>query len=277
MKRFACRYAIVQFLPYAETGEFANVGIVLLCPEQGYFGYRLQDTRHTKRITAFFERLDRTVYVRALKFFQEELARVKAILDNEIFPRADAEASRQLFTALTHAREAIVRIAPTRAILTADPAQEVDALFGRYVEHDFAIPEHRETVLERRIGELLRIWSVDKAFRPRRIGNDETRARFPFVLLDDGKPIKAIKPLFLAQDEPHKIFEHADFWIPKMRRLRARGLLPAATLISTEAPPDNDGKRFKAFAEVRDELLGLELQTAPASDENAIRHFALAH
>lgn len=276
MKRFACRYAIVQFLPYAETGEFANAGIVLLCPEQGYFGYRL-NTRHAQRITTFFKRLDRSVYVRALKFFEEELARVKAILDNEVFPRADAEASRQLFTALTHAREAIVRFAPTRAILTADPAQEVDALFGRYVEHDFATPEHRETVLEKRIGELLRTWSVGRSFRPRRIGNDETHARFPFVLFDDGKPVKAIKPLFLAQDEPHKIYEHADFWLPKMRRLGARGLLPMATLISTEAPPESDAKRFHAFEEVRDELLDLGLQTAPTSDENAIWRFALGH
>jgi len=30
MKKFACQYAIVRFLPYLETGEFANVGIVML-------------------------------------------------------------------------------------------------------------------------------------------------------------------------------------------------------------------------------------------------------
>jgi hypothetical protein len=276
MKRFACRYAIVQFLPYAETGEFANAGIVLLCPEQGYFGYRL-NTRHIKRITGFFERLDRTVYPRALKFFEEELARVKAILDNEIFPCADAEASRQLFTALTHPREAIVRFAPTRAILTADPAQEVDVLFGRYVEHDFATPEHQEVVLERRVNRLLRTLPLDRPFQAHTIASDEARARFPFVLFDDNNPIKVIKPLFLAQDEPHKIVEHADFWLSKIRRLQARGLLPAATLISTEEPPESDGKRFKVFAEIRDELLGSGLQTAPASDENAIQRFALAH
>jgi hypothetical protein len=277
MTLFACRYAIVQFLPYAETGEFANVGVVLLCPEQGYFDYRLQNTRHTKRITTFFDRLDRTVYTKSLKFFQEELVRVKTLLDTEIFARADADVSRQVFAALTHAREAIVRFSPVRAVMTANPAQEIATLFAHYVEHDFATPEHREYVLEKRIGELLHTWSVDKSFQRHRIGNDETRANFPFVLFEDDKPIKAIKPLFLAQDEPHKIFEHADFWLPKMRRLKNRGLLPAATLIPTEAPAEGDAKRFKVFSEVHNELLSLGLQTAPANDENAIRQFALTH
>ena len=277
MSLFACRYAVVQFLPYAETGEFANVGVALLCPERGFFGFRLQNARRTKRITSFFERLDRAVYVRAQGLFEQELARVKTLLDDEIFPRADAAAARQLFTALTHPREAIVRFAPVRAILTSAPENELETLFGRYVEHDFATPEHREEVLEKRIGQLLRDLPLAKPFQAHTIGNDETRARFPFVLMENDRPIKAIKPLFLAQDEPHKIFEHADFWLPKMRRLRSRGLLPDAMLISAEAPPEDDGRCFKAFAEIRDELAGMNLLTANASDTEAVRRFALSH
>lgn len=276
MSLFACRYAVVQFLPYAETGEFANVGVVLLCPDSGYFGFRLQSARRTKRITSFFERLDRVIYSRSLDTFQQELQRVARHLETETFPRADTEGARQLFTALTHPREAIVRFAPVRAIMTAAPEKEIDILFGRYVEHDFATPEHREEVLEKRIGQLLRGLPLDKPFLAHTLGNDETRARFPFVTMDGERAIKAIKPLFLAQDEPHKIFEHADFWLPKMHRLRARGLLPETTLISTEAPPEDDAKRFKAFTEVRAELIGLNLLTAAAQDEAAIRRFALA-
>lgn len=275
MSLFACRYAVVQFLPYAETGEFANVGIVLLCPDTGYFGFRLQSPRRTKRVTSFFDRLDRSVYVRALDVFQQELLRVKIQFDTEV-GGTNSETARQRFIALTHPREAIIRFAPTRAIMTASPEKEIDALFGRYVEHNFATPEHREEVLEKRIGQLLRSLPLARPFHAHTIGNDETRARFPFVVMDNERPLKAIKPLFLAQDEAHKIFEHADFWLPKMRRLRARGLLPETTLISTEAPPENDDKRFKAYTEVRAELNELELFTVAARDEEAIRRFALA-
>lgn len=276
MSLLACRYAVVQFLPYAETGEFANVGIVLLCPETGYFGFRLQNTRRAKRITGFFERLDRNIYVRALDVFQHELQRIAQHFDKTVSPGADADTARQLFAALTHPREAIVRFAPVRAIMTTAPEKELETLFSRYVEHDFSTPEHREEVLEKRIGQLLRGLPLAKPFQAHTVGNDETRARFPFVLMENDRPVKAIKPLFLAQDEPHKIFEHADFWLPKMRRLRARGLLPDATLISTEAPPEDDGKRFKAFVEVRDELAGLNLLTVAASNNVEIQRFALA-
>jgi hypothetical protein len=249
---------------------------VLLCPETGYFGFRLQNTRRAKRITGFFERLDRSIYVRALDVFQQELQRVAQHFDKTVLPGADADTARQLFSALTHPREAIVRFAPVRAIMTTAPEKELEALFGRYVEHDFATPEHREEVLEKRIGQLLRGLPLAKPFQAHTVGNDETHARFPFVLMENDRPVKAIKPLFLAQDEPHKIFEHADFWLPKMRRLRARGLLPDATLISTEAPPEDDGKRFKAFVEVRDELAGLNLLTVAASNDMEIQSFALA-
>lgn len=154
MSLFACCYAVVQFLPYAETGEFANVGIALLCPEKAYFGFRLQSPRRTRRITQFFERLDRAVYVRAIEAFQQELQRTSQFLNNEVFPAGNSEGARQAFGALTHPREAILRFAPQRALMSAAPEQELDKLFNNYVEHEFATAEHREAVLEKRIAHL---------------------------------------------------------------------------------------------------------------------------
>lgn len=276
MSLFACRYAVVQFLPYAETGEFANVGIALLCPETNFFGFRLQPARRTRRITSFFERLDRADYVRALRLFQQELIRVGSMLNQDVFPQGNAELARQAFTALTHPREAVVRFSPIRVVMTASPQQELDALFGRYVEHDFATREYHEEVLEKRIGNILRGLSLPLPFQPHIIGNDETRARFPFVQMENDRPVKAIKPLFLAHDEAHKIFEHADHWLPKMRRLRARQLLPDAVLISAEAPPEDAPLRYKAFVEIKAEMDTLGLICVPAGDKGMIQKFATA-
>lgn len=79
MKPLACRYAIVQFMPYAETGEFANVGVVLACPQTGYFDFKLQ-TRRYARVTAFFDELHRDVYVGAIKTMQSELERIQRMV-----------------------------------------------------------------------------------------------------------------------------------------------------------------------------------------------------
>lgn len=273
MSQLACRYAVVQFLPYPETGEFANVGVVLLCPEAGYFGYRLQ-TRRIGRITAFFEHVGRATYGRALRLLADELRRVGAWLEEEAFAQRDAEAARHAFDALLHPREAILRFGPRRALLAEVPDQALERLFGNYVEHDFATREHQEIHLEKRIGALLRTLPLERPFRPKTLGNEDIHARFPFVQTGDGVELKLIKPFFLAQDEPNRIYDHADPWLQKIRRMRARSLLPPRMLFTLDGPPEDDGKRFAAYREIRDEMVAMDLPVLAAKDEPGIAEFA---
>lgn len=37
MNKLAMRFTVVRFMPYIETREFANVGIILICPKTGFF------------------------------------------------------------------------------------------------------------------------------------------------------------------------------------------------------------------------------------------------
>ena len=55
MNKVACQYALLRFRPFVETGEFANVGVVLLAPEARFFGFRL--LKRYGRITQFFHQL----------------------------------------------------------------------------------------------------------------------------------------------------------------------------------------------------------------------------
>lgn len=271
--KLACRYAVVQFLPYPETGEFANVGVVLLCPEAGYFGYRLQ-TQRIGRITAFFEHVGRATYGRALRLLAEELQRVGAWLAEEAFARGDAEAARHAFGVLLHPREAILRFGPQRVVLADAPEQALERLFGNYVEHDFVTREYQEAHLEKRIGALLRTLPLERPFRPKTLGNEDIHARFPFVQTGDGVELKLIKPFFLAQDEPNKIYDHADPWLQKIKRMRARKLLPRRMLFTLDGPPEDDAKRFAAYLEIRDEMAAMALTTVAARDERGIADFA---
>ena len=85
MIRLACQYTIVRFLPYAETGEFANVGVVLACPATGYFDTRLLPTKNTRRITDFFDRLDKPIYRESLIYLGEEMERIREALSNRFW------------------------------------------------------------------------------------------------------------------------------------------------------------------------------------------------
>jgi DUF3037 family protein len=271
MDKLACRYATVRFLPYPETGEFANVGIVLACPAVGYFGFRLQRRRYG-RITQFFEHLDAKIYTQAICHFEQELARVKAAEGAD----RNADLLRAAFDALTHPREAILRFGERRAILARDPAQATDQLFARYVEHDFAQREHFELEMERRVQRLLREIPLRAPFRPDEIGNDEIHARFPLVQTIDGRPAKVIKPLNLTQDEPNRIYDHGDRWISKTARLRRAALLPSDVLFMLKAPPKLAEKRYRAFADIRQQLGGLGVVVADEAEQIRILEFAQA-
>ena len=56
--KYTCLYSIVRFAPFAETEEFANVGIVLSAPAIGRMEYKLA-RKNLKRVNHFFECLFR--------------------------------------------------------------------------------------------------------------------------------------------------------------------------------------------------------------------------
>lgn len=273
MRLVACRYAVVQFAPYRETGEFANAGVVLMCPETGYFDFKLQ-TRRTKRITDFFDELPRSYYVRAVKAMEDELRRVAGVVA-QAPATGRAEYLRQVFDSLVHPREALVRFSTPRAVMTADPASELERQFEHYVERGFATPEYVEKAMEKRIKHFLDTLPLTAPFAPHRVGDDAFYANFPLVQQQGDALIKIIKPFRLNQDEPVDIYEHGDAWLQKIKRLRNRNLLPDAVLFAVKAPPQTDTKRHAAFEEICSDLLKLEVQTVDEDAERKIADFAL--
>lgn len=274
MRKLACRYAIVQFLPYAETGEFANIGVVLVCPSTGYFGFELQTKRHA-RVTSFFDEISGKRYRAAVKALQGELGRLQRLV--AAAPEEQrAQHVRALFSHLVSPRETLMRFGGERAVMADDPAATLEKLFGHYVDRNFATPEYVETAIGRRLKTLLAHLQLPNPFRPENIGNDEVHASFPLVQREQGELSKAIKPFNLNQDEPNDIYAHGDVWVQKIKRLRQRQLLPPKVLFAVQTPAQEDQKRWHAFEEIRDELRDQEVQVSDHEADEQIIDFARA-
>jgi hypothetical protein len=136
MKKLACRYAVIQFMPHADTEEFVNIGIVVACPQTGFFGFRLE-ARKTKRVTDFFGELSPEIYTAAVLVMNGELHRIKGQLEHQQGEDV-ATRTRALFDSATHAREALVKFSAARAALAESPEQELDRLYKHYVDRTFA-------------------------------------------------------------------------------------------------------------------------------------------
>lgn len=269
MNKFACRYTIVRFMPYAETGEFANVGIVLVCPQTGYFGFKLQDRRYA-RITGFFGELEGRIYTEAIRGFGTELKRVQQALQG-----FDAASLRNAFEQLIHPREAVVRFSDSRALLVLDPAQSLQAQFARYVERDFVTTEYIEQKIENRLRALLKDIPLHTPFRAHRVGDDAYSAQFPFVQMEGGQPNRIIKPFNLAQPEVKQVYEHGDRWVQKLGRLQRRGTLPDEVLFAVKEPETAQCLQADACREISAALCDLGVQVVPAADEQRVMQFAL--
>lgn len=267
-----CFYSIVRFLPFAETQEFANVGIVLWAPRHNALIFRLQ-TRRYKRITDFFERVDGTTFRRIMREVQHELRRVSDQF-GKVGSHRGSEAVARLWEELLKPKSTQVVFGPERLVLADNPQERLQELFSRYVERDFVTREYAETTLKRQVAGWLQEANLAQRFQEARIGNEAYSATFPFVSRDGQASLRVIKPLALTQADATAITEHGGMWVLRLSKLREHRLQPEHLLF----PYDGDHREDSLLGQARrDVLLDLErlgAQTIPASERRVVLEFA---
>ena len=262
MNRTACTYAAVRFLPFRETGEFANVGVVLLAPAAGYFGHRCH-TSLGKRLHGFFPELERTVYKRSIVGMETLLNSISVQFDK-------GGASVDRFHELTRPREGLITFSPTGAIFAESPQQALNDLYERLVLRQFAkSPEYQEQVMRNRLAESLRVWDLQRFYRKLRIGDEKFHVNVPFGCEVEGRVTKVLRPLDLNREEPTDIYLHGDKWVNTLRRLAEFGTLPEHVVIPIQLP--TGGERLNAANSVIANLRNVGAQAISIEDQGELR------
>jgi len=277
MNKVACQYAIVRFAPFVETGEFANVGIIMIAPKQRYFGFELELKRYG-RITKFFDDVDSKLYRKTLYNLKDELDRVTCVFNEHGFDNRlkvnDIDFVNGLFKEIVRTRETIVRFGEIRTVLSEEPQKKLQELFSYYIERNFATKKYREALLESDIRKMLYNADVGDKFTRETIGDVNYHVAFPFVNLTNDVPNKVIKPLHLDHDEPTKIYDHGASWIYRINKLKGKFIDPNRVLFTLSGPQENQN-RLKAYSDVRQALEEAGVQVVPADDKDKIINFAL--
>ncbi len=279
MTRIACQYAIVRFMPYIETGEFANVGILLWAPKTRYLGFKLLRKKHA-RITQFFDELDRGLYLKTMANLEAELHRVQGMLKNQVSEFGDNDREygfhKGLFQELIRPRETIVRFSEQRVVLAENPDQTLVELYNHYVGRNFVTKEYQETILEKGVKKLLEQRNLARRYTKQRIEDQLYGVTFPFVEQDDGDATRVIKPLFLGQADSTAIIERGGRWKLKVEQLRKRHLLNGPVLFPVEGPDRTQTSdiRLEAFEETRANLAGDGIEVVLYTEQDRILDFA---
>lgn len=277
MKKLACLYALLRFRPFVETGEFANVGVVLLCPEGRFFGFKL--LKKYGRITNFFHQLDGKIYLTSMSLFDEELQRVGQHIRSNALDGGrrvvDIQFAVNLFAELTRTRDAMLQFDERRIVLADEPQAKLNELFIYYVERNFVGRVYQERLLEDSVRRMLLNGNsrIGAQYSQGKVGTADFIVNFPFVCKTDEVVDSIIKPLNLVQEDSTKVLNHGGWWVDKVRRLRTRDALPKKVLFPLAAP-NQDSKAFQAYQEIRHELIEAGVEVTLATDERSILTFA---
>jgi hypothetical protein len=266
-------------MPYVETGEFANVGVLLWAPKKRYLGFKLLRKKYG-RITQFFEELDKAVYLRAMHDLDAELVRVQKLLLNDDVSAANVDMEygfhKGIFEELIRPRETIVRFSEQRVVLAEDPVHAMNDLYDYYVGRNFVTKEYQETILEKGVKKLLKTKDLVNRYHRRKVQDNLYGVTFPFVQEREEKAVRVIKPLFLGQADSTKIIEHGDHWKLKVQQLRKRRLLHGPVLFPIKGPDGTnpDGVRLEAFEETMWNLEEAGIDLALYTEHKKILDFA---
>ena len=267
--KFACQYAIIRFVPFLETGEFANVGIVLFCPRTGNFYFQISDNK-ARKINSFFSPIPGRIYPTGIKEIKAELLRIKKLIEES--RQKDRYFTKKLFCELVRDRESLFRFSQIRGVLTDDMQQKTNELFTYYVERGFATREYTER-LDQKIRHILSNIGVQRAYKRMDFKDKRVSIRIPFTYVnDEGKAIKAIKPLQIFESDTSQSV--GDGWSLLGRMSTVRTALPDKVLVACETPDINDDYGWEFFHDLEERFRKIDIQFIGASDEDKISNFA---
>lgn len=249
-----CNYAIVRFLPYPETSEFINLGVVVACPSRRYFGFRLEMQKRD-RVTGFFPELNPAVLTEGRKVFYRELTNIREHLNTRPnqqpeFPFSMEEFTR-IFREVVKPRESLFRFSTPGTRLADSPEDALDHLYDYYVERMFArIPEYQEGAMARRLRKVLLDHRI-MGYRSGQIGNEMYEVPIPLLRhpANDIHVFRAIKPLDLDKDKTTAITVHGDDWLARVNHLKEMDYDVSQILFAVHLPKE-DGRRSQAAAEI---------------------------
>lgn len=124
-----CNYAVLRFLPYPETGEFVNVGVVLHDADRRWCAHA-GDENDVLRVTQFFPSVAAEEYLLQRAAMFAEMERVAALIGRT----QDQRQGKSIFQELVRPRESVFRFSEVRTAITAYPYDLLQQLCQQHVK-----------------------------------------------------------------------------------------------------------------------------------------------
>jgi hypothetical protein len=269
-----CMYAVVRFMPFAETREFANVGIVVIAPKLGLYDFKLAP-KTFNRVTKFFDDLDGVVYKHAIEGFEEELNRIRNYL---VHNHIQGKSLVDYFKEITRTRESVLHFGEVGTMLTANINVAVDKLFERLIGRNFTeSKEYKEQQMIRVLkSQLTAKLPSGIRYTKQNLKADMYEIPVPLATrINDSYRI--IRPLAFEQKNVLLAMEHGEAWVNRLKKLINFDVVQAGkALVAFEKPVHRKQEFMKVYEDVVGEIENLGALTKDYGDTDSIIQFASA-
>lgn len=240
------RYSIIRFRPFAETEEFANIGIVVLDIINQKIDFQVAPKRFA-RVRQFFEEKAYSAYARGVEALRVELGRASEYIPTLEHARAD-----QIFSDLIRPRESSIAFSYPRVVQSDQALSDLtNSLFARFVKREIVL-DNVEQELTKDIRKSLHRAGVSH-FKSLKIDDDIIPVTLP--LAHRGRTLRAIKPLAFSQKNPMGVVDYGAHWRKRLSYILEKGdVSEGNVLIAVSAPDQDDDAMVKAFLLATDEL-----------------------
>ncbi|MBC3940779.1 DUF3037 domain-containing protein [Sphingomonas albertensis] len=258
------QYSIIRFLPFADLGEFANIGIVALDSQNKILEFRLARSRF-RRLREFFGEDAYRAYGAAIEHLRLELA--SFTMSGGFWANWNPE---RAFSHLTRKHESSIIFSEVRTLLSKDHIGDVvDMLFTRLIERQRQEAHDLDLIKDIR-HEL--VANGIKGFRAIRVVDDVVPVTFPLAHRN-GK-LNAIQPMVFTQKTPLAVFDHGAMWKRRLMYLLDQGKIEDKSILLAVDPPVADASRSlqSAYTEAMNEIKSLPFEAVTAEIGGRINH-----
>ena len=260
-------FAVVRFMPFAETQEFANVGIVLWSSNPNTVLTKLAPAPFN-RINNFFDDLDGKLYGNAREIMELELRRIKHYVMNSSMKEFDAVMSE-----LTRQREGVMTYSEVGGILADNAEYVLNKLYATFIGRDLPLnKEQRERLM---VNELKTMFmNLPFKYKEKPLDTGFGKIKVPLVTII-GHELRAIKPMAFNQVKPMDIVEHGDKWISRIgHALDAKSVEAENFLFTVESPRSKKEEIIMAYESVVKNMNRLGVNVIPFDNTSNIMDFA---
>jgi hypothetical protein len=269
-----CMYAVVRFMPFAETREFANVGVVIIAPKLGLYDFKLAP-KSFNRVTNFFDDLDGIVYKHAIEGFNAELQRIRNYLVHE---HVHGKNLVEYFQEITRTRESVLHFGEVGTMLTENINVAADKLYERLIGRNFTEnKEYKEQQMIRVLkSQLTSKLPLDVRYTQKKLKAGIFDISVPLVNRINGS-YRIIKPLAFEQKNVLLAMEHGETWVGRLKKLIDSDVVQAEkALVAFEKPVHRKQEFMNVYEDVVGAVEGLGALAEEYADISSILKFAAA-